>query len=409
MEDVDVTVIICRTPPSIPLIAMLFETPSLTTAERAVLGKIDEVQGKIGYAVQTPKRWPGLIRRVTFARAVRGSNSIEGYNVTVEDAIAAAEGDEPLEASEASWKAVLGYQQAMTYVLQLADDLHFTYSADLLKSLHFMMMQHELTKNPGRWRPGPIFVYDADRDEQVYEGPPEDQVPALIHELVRRLTDDRETPTIVRAAMAHLNLVMIHPFSDGNGRMARCLQTLVIARGGEIAPAFASIEEYLGRNTRSYYDVLAEVGGGSWQPDRDARPWLRFCLVAHYRQAMTVLRRMRELQKIWDRLEREVARRELPERSIFALADAAMGLRVKNASYRTVAEITAQTASRDLGKLVDHELLVPRGEKRGRFYVGSEWVGRLRADAAEPKLIPDPFDEVREEEMLLPGFDGDAV
>ena len=385
---------------------MIFETPPLTSAERSVLDKIGEVKGQIGYAVRTPKRWPGLIRRVTFARAVRGSNSIEGYNVTVEDAIAAAEGDEPLEASEASWKAVLGYHQAMTYVLQRADDLHFAYSADLLKSLHFMMMQHELAKNPGRWRPGPIFVYDADRDEQVYEGPRDDLVPGLIDELVRRLSTERDTPAIVKAAMAHLNLVMIHPFSDGNGRMARCLQTLVIARGGEGAPVFASIEEYLGRNTRSYYDVLAQVGGGGWQPERDARPWVRYCLVAHYRQATTVLRRMRQIQRIWDRLEREIARRDLPERSIFALADAAMGLRVKNASYRSVAEVSAQTASRDLVKLADQDLLEPRGEKRGRFYVAADWVRSLRAEAAEPKLVADPFDEVREEEMLLPGFDG---
>ena len=187
--------------------------------------------------------------------------------------------------------------------------------------------------------------------------------------------------------------------------MARCLQTLVIARGGEGVPVFASIEEYLGRNTRSYYDVLAEVGGGSWQPDRDARPWVRYCLVAHYRQAMTVLRRMRQIQRIWDRLEREVERRQLPERSILALADAAMGLRVKNASYRSVAEVTAQTASRDLGKLVEHDLLEPRGEKRGRFYGAAEWVRGLREEMAEPKIIADPFDEVREEEMLLPGFD----
>ncbi len=43
-----------------------------------------------------------------------------------------------------------------------------------------------------------------------------------------------------------LNLVLIHPFRDGNGRMARCLQTLVLAREGMVSPIFASIEEYLG-------------------------------------------------------------------------------------------------------------------------------------------------------------------
>ena len=79
---------------------------------------------------------------------------------------------------------------------------------------------------------------------------------------------------MIRAAMAHLNLVMIHPFRDGNGRMARCLQTLVLAREGILSPEFSSIEEYLGRNTQAYYDVLADAGAGHWQPERDARPWV---------------------------------------------------------------------------------------------------------------------------------------
>ncbi len=66
--------------------------------------------------------------------------------------------------------------------------------------------------------------------------------------------------------MAHLNLVMIHPFRDANGRMSRCLQTPVLAREQILAPQFSSIEEYLGRNTQSYYKVLGEVGAESWHP-----------------------------------------------------------------------------------------------------------------------------------------------
>ena len=61
-------------------------------------------------------------------------------------------------------------------------------------------------------------------------------------------------------------------------------------------PLFMSIEEYLGRNTQKYYDVLAEVGRGSWQPGNDARPWIRFILTAHLRQARTMLRRVRETE-----------------------------------------------------------------------------------------------------------------
>ena len=89
--------------------------------------------------------------------------------------------------------------------------------------------------------------------------------------------------------MAHLNLAMIHPFKDGNGRMARVLQTLVLARERAGRPEFSSIEEYLGRNTDAYYAILQQVGQGRWNPHRDALPWVRFCLIAHYRQAATLL------------------------------------------------------------------------------------------------------------------------
>jgi Fic family protein len=99
--------------------------------------------------------------------------------------------------------------------------------------------------------------------------------------------------------MAHLNLVMIHPFRDGNGRMARCLQSLVLAQSGMLSPVFMSIEEYLGRNTAEYHQVLGEVGGGSWQPDRDARGWLRFILTAHLRQGRTFRQRIRDAERLW--------------------------------------------------------------------------------------------------------------
>lgn len=256
-----------------------------------------------------------------------------------------------------------------------------------------MMMQYRLARNPGRWRPGPIFVRDDERDEIVYEGPEADQVPGLVRELTEALNHPPpETPNVVLAAMAHLNLVMIHPFSDGNGRMARCLQTLVLARSGLLAPPFASIEEYLGRNTRAYYDVLAEVGGGGWHPERDPRPWLRFCLTAHYRQAATLLQRTRDMQRLWDELEIEVGKRSLPERAILALADAAVGLRIRNATYRSIAEVSDQLASRDLKSLVEHGFLIPKGERRGRYYVATAILQAIRARTREAQRIEDPFE-----------------
>jgi Fic family protein len=373
---------------------MLFNMPVLDDLERAVIERIDEVKSSIRYAVAQPKRWYGLLRRSTFARAIRASNSIEGFNVTVDDAIAAADGEAPLEADPNAWAAGTGYRQAMTYVLQLADDPYFGYSADLLRGLHFMMMQYDLTKNPGRWRPGPIYVRDEERNEVVYEGPDAELLPSLIEELVASLNDDSDTThPIVKAAMGHLNLLMIHPYSDGNGRMARGLQTLILAREGTLAPAFASIEEYLGRNTREYYDVLAAVGAGKSSPQLDARPWIRFSLTAHFRQATTLLRRSREMQRLWDALEHELDASGLPDRTVLALGDAALGFRVRNSTYRSAAELSDQVASRDLKTLVDHGFLVAYGERRGRYYIASDRLKDLRAKtASERRPIPDPFE-----------------
>ena len=70
---------------------------------------------------------------------------------------------------------------------------------------------------------------------------------------------DQDAHLIVRAAMAHLHIVSAHPFLDGNGRISRIVQSLVLARGGLLAPEFVSIEEYLGNNTQAYYAALEEV------------------------------------------------------------------------------------------------------------------------------------------------------
>jgi Fic family protein len=323
--------------------------------------------------------------------------------VTFEDAIAAAEGEEPLDAARETWAAVTGYRNAMTYVLQLADDPNFAHSEGLLRSLHFMMLSYDLSKHPGRWRPGPIYVRREPSGEIVYEGPDAGLVSGSMADLVEALNAKDGASVMTHAAMGHLNLVMIHPFSDGNGRMARALQTLVLAREGILAPQFCSIEEYLGRNTPDYYAVLGEVGAGSWHPERDARPWIRFCLTAHYRQAMTLLRRTRETERMWAELEREVARRQLPERVIFALADATTGLAVRSSTYRSAAEVSAQVASRDLKMLVDQKLLLPHGEKRGRSYVASERLREIRGRTREARIeLKDPF---QDEGLYLPGLE----
>jgi Fic family protein len=370
---------------------MIFAVPGILPDEMEVLQRINAMRKSLKYAISTPGRWFGVLRRATLARNIRHSNSIEGINVTKDDALAAVEDDEPLTAERPMWQATLGYRNAMTYVLQLANDPHFRYSEGLIRSLHFMMIQHELQKNPGRYRPGPISVRDERKQQNVYEGPDAEIVPDLMSQFIESLNANSSAPAMIRAAIGHLNLVMIHPFSDGNGRMARCLQTLILAREQIIEPTFCSIEEYLGRYTQEYYDVLAEVGRGAFHPENDCRLWIRFNLVAHYRQASWLLQRSRMTQRIWGELELLLARKRVDDRALAAVADAAFGYRIRRSHYIKSAEVSEQVASRDLKELVDKGLLVAKGETRGRIYEGSEVVREVYYRNYEERQNVDPF------------------
>jgi Fic family protein len=364
---------------------MIFAIPDPTIEEQIALARIEELRHELRHYVAEPKRWVGQIRRVLAARAIQGSNSIEGFNVSVEDAVAAIEGDEPSTANYDDWQAAQGYRRAMTYVLQLAHDEHFSYSSQVISSLHFMIAEYSLNASPGLWRPGPIWVRNDATGAVVYEAPDGEQVASLVDELVAQLSSDQEVHVLVRAAMAHLNLVMIHPFRDGNGRMARCLQTLVLARDRILEAPFSSIEEYLGRNTDSYYRVLAQVGRGRWSPASDAHPWVRYSLEAHYIQAASVLRRVQESEALWSKLDKLRQKHRLAERTISALFDAAIGMRVRNSSYRFTLkgydeEISNQLATGDLSAMVRAGLLKRLGAKRGTHYQAAEPLMEIAAD-----------------------------
>lgn len=377
---------------------MLFQAPELDLREHEVLEEIEKLKQSLRHQLNEPRRWSGALRRMAFARNIQGSNSIEGYDAALDDAAAVAAGEEPMDVTTETRLALEGYRNAMTYILQLAQEPPIEVSVDLVKSLHFMMTSYDLTARPGRWRAGSVFVRSEPTGEIVYEGVDREEVPALVDALV----DEMNAPgglAILRAAMAHLNLVMIHPFRDGNGRMARGLQSLVLAGDGTLAPVFMSVEEYLGRNTRAYYDVLGQVGGGRWQPGRDTRPWIRFMLTAHLRQAETLQRRVKASERLWMSLESLVRAKGLPERSIPALFDATNGYRLRRSTYTAALrdngdEVSDQTATRDLKTLVDAGFLTAQGDKRGRVYTAAEPLIEIGTEARasrQAKRLEDPF------------------
>jgi Fic family protein len=262
--------------------------------------------------------------------------------------------------------------------------------------MHYMMLSHDLTKSPGRYRKGPIYVNDERADRVVYPAPEASDVPALMEGLAATLHTGHGSDPIVRSAMAHLNLVMIHPFRDGNGRMARALATLVLSRSDIGEPEFSSIEEWLGANTEDYYSALAHTGHGSWKPRGDAHLWLAFILRAHHIQAQTLARRVAEAGQTWAELETLAATHRLHERTLDAMYDAVLGYRTRRSAYMKRAEVTEQSATRDLAALTAAGILAAHGTGRGRQYAAGPALREIsdRRRAAR-KPIRDPYPWMR--------------
>lgn len=345
----------------------IYATPQPDLEDDIVIRDIHAMRAAMSSQLRVPRRWTGTLRRTTQAKAIQGSNSIEGYEVTPQDAVAAVDDEPPLTTDQRTWAEILGYRRALTYVLQMAGDPDFVLDAQTIRSLHFMLLEHDVSKDPGRFRRNEVYV-DAE-DERVYVGPDPDLVPGLVRALVTRLDEERDLDPLVRGAMAHLNLVMIHPFRDGNGRMARVLQTLTLARDTVLEPTFSSIEEWLGHNTQDYYRVLAVTGQGTWNPGNDAGLWVKFTLRAHHMQAQTLQRRFTEADELWRRIDRLVDEHRLPERTGDALFDALQGIRVHRPGYLERAGIEERTATRDLVRLTELGLLDAVGKTRSRHYV----------------------------------------
>lgn len=352
---------------------MLVRTPVLTGKQIRTLEEIWLLQRELAPALNEPKVWTGTLRRQALGRAIRYSTGIEGYMASAAQVDDVVLGQEPVGMEQETLTALRGYRDAMGFVLQVATAKDFELDTNFLRAIHFMTVAGDQGANPGCWREGPVYVRDETSGAIVHEGADAALLPELMSELGGFLVDRPDRIPLIDAAMAHLNLVLIHPFRDGNGRVARILQSALLATSEKPSPVFLSIEEYLGKNTGEYYEVLRQVGGGKWNSNVDARPWIEFVLKAHLVQLSGVKMQSDLANRTWVQVANLADSLGLNDRCVPGLVHAVTGGRLTNPSYRDLLsdsgdQISLLTASRELALLVELGLLLPSGERKARSY-----------------------------------------
>lgn len=374
---------------------MLYPTPKLTSEDEHVLGEIESMRERMRHQFPaTPTKWTAELRRFLTADAVAASNSIEGFKVSTTDVQDLMDGERDVDVSEDDRAETLAYQRMMTYIQTLHDVDDFRYDKSFLNGLHWMLQghRHSRRKPAGQWRKAAVYVTDA-RNPRVaaYTAPDAKDVPALMAELVDWLNSDDVAHPLVRAAMAHLHLVSIHPWADGNGRMSRSLQTLMIAREGVLAPEFSSIEAWLGSpgNTWDYYREL-KSRGAVYQPDQSVHSWVKFNLTAYHEQAQVVQVRFERSAQAWGLLSEFAESAGLGERVVSALHDVAMTGRVRRSRYEQAEGLSLQQAQRDLRDLVSAQILESVGRTRARYYVAGPHFPERAQELAETPVTLSP-------------------
>lgn len=378
--------------------ARIYATPPLDTADQRVLTEIVKLRERLSLRLHPRPSWSGQLRRNMAARAIAGSNAIEGYPMRVCEVEALLVGEQPVGTPESIRIEVEGHRRAMAWIQALSDAEDFAYEAGLLNGLHWMVQGHHTRKRPGRWRDRAVYVLSAGYPPVTeYTAPDPGRVPELMTALINWLNSgDLDQSVHVRASMAHLNLVNIHPWSDGNGRLSRALSTLLFAREGAMPAEYSSIEEWLGyrENTWDYYRVLKRVGGPTWSPEKDTSPWIRFCLRAHHLQAQSAERRFDLYARIWEQLSEATSRLGLDERVVHALLPAALNGKVRRAMYQQDAELSEQVAQRDLKGLVQLGWLRADGRTRARQYVPGQAMAPVLDDVyARMPPYREPYDD----------------
>lgn len=145
-----------------------------------------------------------------------------------------------------------------------------------------------------------------------------------------------------------------------------------------VPPVF---EEWLGAddfNTLEYYGALRTVRT-SWQPERDAASWIRFCLTAHHLQAQEVQRRFEAASRVWFRLERLAEQHRLGERTVSAL-DAATEGHLRRTTYQAEEALTRDQALADLRTLRSLDLIESVGHARTQRYIGGTVLQKIRTE-----------------------------
>ena len=219
----------------------------------------------------------------------------------------------------------------------------------------------------GAWRDdstGPMQVVSGaiGKEHVHFEAPKADRLDQEMRGFLHWFETDSGIDPVLKAGMAHLWFVTIHPFDDGNGRIARAIADLALARSENSPQRFYSVSAQIRQERQAYYDILEETQKGTM----DITPWMDWflgCLGRAIGGAQFTLSAVLAKARFWERI-RGVALNNRQRLVLNRLLDGFEG-KLTTSKYAKLAKCSQDTALRDILPLVERGILV-RNPEGGR-------------------------------------------
>jgi Fic family protein len=212
----------------------------------------------------------------------------------------------------------------------------------------------------GAWRDdskGPMQVVSGPmgKERVHYEAPAADRVREEMKKFVEWFEKDSATDLVLKAGIAHLWFVTIHPFDDGNGRIARAIADMLLARSERSPQRFYSMSAQIGYERKTYYEILEATQKG----DLDITRWLEWfleCLGRAFGRAETILATVLNKARFWERfanVEFNERQREIVNRLLNGFEG-----KLTSSKWAKLAKCSQDTALRDIEDLMRKKVLV---------------------------------------------------
>lgn len=211
----------------------------------------------------------------------------------------------------------------------------------------------------GRWRDdaaGPMQVISGPvgRQRVHFEAPPAERLEAETSRFLHWVNAESSEPPLIKAGLAHLWLVTLHPFDDGDGRIARAVGDLLLARADGTSQRFYSLSAQIQRERKAYYDILERTQKGTL----DVTAWLAWFLDVLHRaidQAQHTLDAVLARARFWQRFA-GTAMNERQVKLLNRLLDGFEG-KLTTTKWAAIAKCSPDTALRDINELLAHGAL----------------------------------------------------